>query len=51
MYYVVLILDIQQSDSVMYVHTDTHVLFFRLFALIGLLQDTQYISLCYTLGP
>ena len=49
MYYAVLILDVQQSDSVMHTYTDTHILFFRLFSLIG--YYNIFISLCYTVGP
>ena len=43
-----LISTVQQSDSVMhiYIYTIFHVLFHY-----GLSQDTEYSSLCYTVGP
>ena len=46
-YNVVLVSSVQQSDSVLYIS------FFRFFFIIRyrLLQDIEYSSLCYTVGP
>ena len=43
-----LVSSIEQSDSVMHVYT--YILFNILFH-YGLLQDTEYSCLCYTVGP
>ena len=54
--YNVLISAVQQSDSVIhtyiciYVHIYIYILFYILFH-YGLSQDTEYSSLCYTVGP
>ena len=37
---------IQQNDSVIHIYILFHILFHY-----GLLQDTEYSSLCYTVGP
>ena len=47
-YNVVLVSGVQQSDSV--IHTYIYILFPILFH-YGLLQDIEYSSLCYTVGP
>ena len=44
--YNVLISAIQQSDSVIHIHTFFYILFHY-----GLYQDIEYSSLCYTGGP
>ena len=49
MYSVVLVSDIQQSNSV--THTDTYIHSFLFFFHYSLLQDIEYSSLCYTVGP
>ena len=45
-YNVVLISAVQQSDSVIYIYIYIYILFH-----CGLLQDIEYSSLCYTVGP
>ena len=45
-YYVVLISAVQQSDSVIHMYILFHTLFHY-----GLPQDSEYISLCSTVGP
>ena len=45
-YNVVLVSGVEQSDSVIYIHILFHILFHY-----GLLQDIEYSSLCYTVGP
>ena len=46
--YSVLVSGVQQSDSVVPIHV--YILFHILFY-YGLLQDFEYSSLCYTVGP
>ena len=50
-YNVVLVSGVQHSDSDIYIHI--HMFFFRLFSLLGYYKilNTEYISLCYTVGP
>ena len=45
-YSVVLVSGIQQSDSVIYIDVDFQILFHY-----RLLQDNEFSSLCYTVGP
>ena len=49
-----LVSGVQQGDSdiyiYIYIYTHTHNLFHVLFH-YGLLQDIEYSSLCYTVGP
>ena len=47
-YNIVLVSGVQQSDLVIYIYV--YILFHILFH-YGLLQDTEYSSLCYTVGP
>ena len=47
---VVLVSGVQQSDSYIYVCMYTHILFQVIFH-YTLLQDIEYSSLCYTMGP
>ena len=45
---VVLVSDIQQSDSVIHIHVS---ILFQILFLIRLLQNIEQSSLCYTVGP
>ena len=45
-----LISTVQQSDSVIHIYIYTHIIIHALFH-DGLSQDTEYSSLCYTVGP
>ena len=52
-YRVVLIAAVEQSDSVTHTHTHTHTHTYVLFHVLfhyGLSQDSEYSSLCYTVG-
>ena len=45
---------IQESDSVIYIYTHTHIyvcIIFQILFHYRLLRDTEYSSLCYTAGP
>ena len=45
---VVLVLDVQQSDSVIHIHIS---ILFQILYPIGLLQNVEPSSLCYIVGP
>ena len=51
-YNVVLISSVQQSDLVIYIYINTHMyIVFQILFHYRLLQDIEYNSLCYTVGP
>ena len=53
-YNVVLVPGVQQRDSVIHTHTHAHTHIYILFHIrfpYRLLQDIEYSSLCYTVGP
>ena len=53
--YSMLVSGVQHSDSVIYTHTHTHthtyIYFFQILFPYRLLQNIEYSSLCYTVGP
>ena len=49
-----LVSGVQQSDSYIYIYTRTHIYVCILFQILlhsRLLEDIEYTSLCYTVGP
>ena len=50
-YKVVLVSGVQQSDSHIYIYSHMCIYFFQIIFPYRLLQNIEYGSLCYTVGP